>query len=98
MVKYLATEVRWQNRLFSVPMERILRSEEWGYDAVFTAEGSGSEALTPLGYIAGHTKKLKLGTRILQITGRPPVAAARAMMTLEHMAGRGRVIAEAPSN
>ncbi len=36
----LATEVRWQETRFSLPMERILLSEELGYDAVFTAEVS----------------------------------------------------------
>ena len=57
----LATEVRWQDRRFEVPMERIVLSEKVGYDAVFTAEGYGSESLVPLGYIAAHTKRLKLG-------------------------------------
>ena len=57
----LATEVRWQDRRFEVPIERILLSEKLGYDAVFTAEGFGSESLVPLGYIAAHTKRLKLG-------------------------------------
>jgi len=89
MVKYLATEIRWQNRRFNLPMERILRSEEWGYDAVFSAEGNGSDALTPLGYVAGQTKKLKLGTRIIQITGRPPATAARGLMTLGGVDSRG---------
>jgi len=42
----LATEIRWQDRRFEVPMERITKSEEWGYDAVFTAEGYGSDSLT----------------------------------------------------
>jgi alkanesulfonate monooxygenase SsuD/methylene tetrahydromethanopterin reductase-like flavin-dependent oxidoreductase (luciferase family) len=93
MVEQIATEVRWQDRRFSVPLERIVLSEALGYDAVFTAEGHGSDALTPLGYIAGHTRRLKLGTRILQIPGRPPAIAARALMTLDHMAGGGRVIA-----
>jgi alkanesulfonate monooxygenase SsuD/methylene tetrahydromethanopterin reductase-like flavin-dependent oxidoreductase (luciferase family) len=68
-------------------------SEDWGYDAVFTAEGHGSDALTPLGYIAARTERLKLGTRILQVVGRPPATAARGLMTLDHMAGGGRVIA-----
>jgi len=92
VVERLATEVRWQDRSFSVPLERIRLSEELGYDAVFTAEGRGSDALTPLALIAGQTKRLKLGTRIIQVTARPPAIAARALMTLEHMAGRGRVI------
>jgi alkanesulfonate monooxygenase SsuD/methylene tetrahydromethanopterin reductase-like flavin-dependent oxidoreductase (luciferase family) len=89
----LGTEIRWQDRLFEVPMERILRSEQWGYDAVFTAEGWGSECFMPLGYVAAHTKHLKLGTRVLRITGRSAVTAAMTYQTLNHMTGGGRVIA-----
>ena len=88
----LATEVRWQDRRFQVPMERILLSERLGYDAVFTAEGFGSEGLVPLAYIAAETSHLKLGTRILQVTGRPPSVAAMALQTLNHMSGGGRLI------
>lgn len=89
----LATEVRWQDRRFAVPLERVLLTERVGYDAVFTAEGYGSDALTPLGYIAARTRRLKLGTRILQVTGRPPAVAAMALQTLDQMAGGDRVIA-----
>lgn len=88
----LATEVRWQDRRFHVPMERILLSERVGYDAVFTAEGYGSEGLVPLGYIAAHTRKLKLGTRITEVTGRPPAVSAMAFQTLNHLSGGDRVI------
>jgi alkanesulfonate monooxygenase SsuD/methylene tetrahydromethanopterin reductase-like flavin-dependent oxidoreductase (luciferase family) len=56
----LGTEIRWQDRRFTPPMERILLSEKLGYDAVFTAEGWGSECFTPLGFVAGHAKHLKL--------------------------------------
>jgi len=89
----LATEVRWQDHRFEVPMERILRSEQLGYDAVFTPEGPGSEAMVPLGYIAAHTRRLKLGTRIIGVTGRAPAMAAKAFETLDHITGGGRVIA-----
>lgn len=88
----LATEVRWHDRRFSVPIERIRYSEELGYDAVFTAEGFGSEGLVPLGYIAAHTSRLKLGTRIAQVTSRPPALAAMAFQTIDHLAGGGRVM------
>jgi alkanesulfonate monooxygenase SsuD/methylene tetrahydromethanopterin reductase-like flavin-dependent oxidoreductase (luciferase family) len=89
----LGTEVRWQDSRFEVPTERILLSERLGYDAVFTAEGFGSEGLVPLGYIAAHTNHLKLGTRIAQVTGRAPAVAAMAFQTLNHMSGGNRVIA-----
>jgi alkanesulfonate monooxygenase SsuD/methylene tetrahydromethanopterin reductase-like flavin-dependent oxidoreductase (luciferase family) len=89
----LGTEVRWQDRRFEVPMERILLSEKLGYDAVFTAEGYGSESLVPLGYIAAHTRRLKLGTRVSQVTARSPAIAAMAYQTLNHLSGGNRVIA-----
>jgi alkanesulfonate monooxygenase SsuD/methylene tetrahydromethanopterin reductase-like flavin-dependent oxidoreductase (luciferase family) len=88
----IATEIRWQDRRFMLPTERILYSEKLGYDAVFTAEGYGSEALVPLGYIAAITKRLKLGTRIMEVTGRAPAVAAMALQTLNHLSGGGRVI------
>jgi alkanesulfonate monooxygenase SsuD/methylene tetrahydromethanopterin reductase-like flavin-dependent oxidoreductase (luciferase family) len=91
MIK-LATEVRWQERRFQIPIERILLSEQLGYDAVFTAEGYGSDCLVPLGYIAARTTRLKLGSRIAEVTGRPPAIAAMAFQTLNHLTGGGRVI------
>jgi alkanesulfonate monooxygenase SsuD/methylene tetrahydromethanopterin reductase-like flavin-dependent oxidoreductase (luciferase family) len=89
----LATEIRWQDRRFQLPMERILLSERLGYDAVFTAEGYGSDAFVPLGLVAGHTTRLKLGTRIAEVTGRPPAVSAMAYQTLNHLTGGGRVLA-----
>jgi alkanesulfonate monooxygenase SsuD/methylene tetrahydromethanopterin reductase-like flavin-dependent oxidoreductase (luciferase family) len=89
----LATEVRWQDRRFEVPIERILLSEKLGYDAVFTPEGFGSECLVPAGYIAAHVKSMKIGTRILQVTGRPPAVAVESFQTLNHLTGGNRIIA-----
>jgi alkanesulfonate monooxygenase SsuD/methylene tetrahydromethanopterin reductase-like flavin-dependent oxidoreductase (luciferase family) len=89
----LATEIRWQDRRFEVPMERILHSEAAGYDAVFTAEGYGSDCLTPLGYIAARTSRLKVGTRIMEVTARAPAVAAMSYQTLNHLTGGNRVIA-----
>lgn len=89
----LATEIRWQDRRFEVPMERILLSERLGYDAVFTAEGYGSDSLTPLAYVAARTNRLKLGTRILEVTARAPAMTAMTYQTLNHLTGGNRVIA-----
>ncbi len=88
----LATEVRYQDRRWRLPIERILHSEQVGYDAVFTAEGLGPDPLTPLGFIAARTSRLKLGTRVMRVTGRPPAEAAMALQTLDILAGGDRVI------
>gem|GEM_PF-80428 len=89
----IATEVRWQNRHAEIPRERILLSEELGFDAVFTAGGSGCEELVELGYLAAITSKMKIGTRITEVTGRAPVVTAAAFQTLNHLTGGGRIIA-----
>lgn len=88
----LATEISWLSRRFQVPLERIKLTEDLGYDAVFTAEGSGSDALTPLAYVAGHTRRIKLGTHVASLSARPPTVLAQAFQTLEAMAGQGRTI------
>jgi alkanesulfonate monooxygenase SsuD/methylene tetrahydromethanopterin reductase-like flavin-dependent oxidoreductase (luciferase family) len=89
----LATEFRWQDKRLDMPMERILLTEKWGYDAVFTCEGWGAESLVTAGYFAAHVKHMKVGTRILSVTGRPPAVAVAAFQGLNHLTGGNRVIA-----
>ena len=60
-------------------------AEKLGYEMIFSAEAWGSDALTPLAYLAGHTSKLKLGTGIVQISARTPTATAMAAITLDHL-------------
>jgi alkanesulfonate monooxygenase SsuD/methylene tetrahydromethanopterin reductase-like flavin-dependent oxidoreductase (luciferase family) len=89
----IATEIPWHGRRFAIPVERITRCERLGYDAVFTAEGIGSDGLTPLGFLASITERMKLGTHISTITARPPTVLAQSLQTIDAMAGGGRVIA-----
>jgi alkanesulfonate monooxygenase SsuD/methylene tetrahydromethanopterin reductase-like flavin-dependent oxidoreductase (luciferase family) len=89
----LASELRWQDRQFRVPIEKVKLLEQWGYDAVFTAELTGSDCLTPLAFIAAHTERIKLGTRIAEVTARTPTWTAQAFQTIDRMAGGNRVMA-----
>ncbi|MGE0385845.1 MAG: LLM class flavin-dependent oxidoreductase [Gammaproteobacteria bacterium] len=88
----LGIEIDWRQHEFRVPIERVLHAESLGYDAVFTAEGNGSDALTPLGYIAGLTRRIRLGTAIAPTGSRTPSALAMAFQTIDAMAGGDRVI------
>jgi probable F420-dependent oxidoreductase len=45
-----------------------------------------------LAYIASATRSIKLGTAILILPQRNPVITAKALSTLDHMAGGGRVL------
>lgn len=89
----LAIETRYQDRVVELPLDRILHAERLGYSAVFVPEGHGADCFTVLGHLAAHTRKLQLGTRIMQITARSPASAAMSFQTLEQLAGKGRVIA-----
>lgn len=66
-------------------------AERLGFDSIWTAEAWGSDAFTPLAWIAAHTSKVKLGTAVVQLSARTPTATAMAALTLDHLSG-GRVV------
>lgn len=75
-----------------VPVETVRQCEELGYDIVWTAEAYGSDAMTPLAYLAACTSKIRLGTAVVQIAARTPAATAMQAMTIDAMAGGDRVV------
>ena len=85
MLGYSGAELR-------IPLEDIKLAERLGYDSVWTAEAYGSDAITPLAFIAAHTERIRLGTAVLQLAGRTPANAAMAMATLDQIAGGNRAI------
>jgi F420-dependent oxidoreductase-like protein len=76
----------------SVPMDLVLAAERLGYHSVWSAEAYGTDALSPLAYLAGLTKRIKLGTSVVQLAARPPATLAMHAMTIDALAGGGRVI------
>jgi len=72
-------------------IETTKLAEDLGFDSVWTAEAWGSDAFTPLAYLAGHTSTIKLGTSVVQIAGRTPTATAMHAITLDHLSN-GRLI------
>jgi F420-dependent oxidoreductase-like protein len=88
----LGMAIEYAGKNVDVPIERIKRLEALGYDSVWTAEAYGSDAITPLAYIAAHTKKIRLGTAVIQVAARTPTMAAMQLGTVDALAGGGRVI------
>ena len=81
------------------------KAEELGFDAVFVndhiiVDGSPRSAswtntydpLIALSFIAAHTSRIPLGTSVLIMPYRNPIATAKMLATLDQMSG-GRVIA-----
>ncbi len=75
-----------------VPVERVQFVERLGYHSVWTAEAYGCDALTPLAFLAAHTDRIKLATGVVQLAARTPAATAMQAMTIDALAGGGRVI------
>ena len=88
----LGLAVEYAGRGVDVPIERIQRCEALGYDSVWTAEAYGSDAITPLAYIAAFTKRIRLGTGVIQVSARTPTMTAMQLGTVDALAGGGRVI------
>lgn len=76
----------------SVPVDLVQAADDLGYHSVWTAEAYGADALSPLAYLAGYTRRIKLGTSIAQLAARPPATLAMHAMTIDALAGGGRVI------
>src|SRR5277367_4514956 len=71
---------RWsQQRDFAVEAERL------GLDVLWVAEAWGSDAPSALGYYAAVTDRMLLGSGIIQVGTRTPVAVAQAAIALSNL-------------
>ncbi len=59
-----------------------LEAEHLGLDVCWVAEAWGSDAPTALGWLAGRTHRMLLGSGVIQVGTRTPVAIAQAARTL----------------
>jgi F420-dependent oxidoreductase-like protein len=72
--------------------ELVAAAEDAGFDTVFTAEAWGSDAYTPLAWWGRETKRMRLGTSVIQLSGRTPTACAMAALTLDHLSGGRHIL------
>jgi alkanesulfonate monooxygenase SsuD/methylene tetrahydromethanopterin reductase-like flavin-dependent oxidoreductase (luciferase family) len=76
----------------SLPVEKVQLAERLGYDSVWTAEAYGSDAITPLAYLAAVTRRIRLG-RHHATRGPHARGGAMAIATLDALAGGDRAVA-----
>jgi F420-dependent oxidoreductase-like protein len=87
----------YSGQQMGMPMDLILEAERAGFDSVWTAEAYGSDAVVPLAWIGALTKKIKLGTGIMQMPARTPAATAMTAMTLDALSGGRFILGIGPS-
>jgi F420-dependent oxidoreductase-like protein len=81
----------WQAQPPTNHAELVAAAEESGFDSIFTAEAWGSDAFTPLAWWGRETSRVRLGTSIVQMSGRTPTSIAMHALTLDHLSG-GRMV------
>src|SRR4030081_3679308 len=72
----------WQGQV-----DFVVEAEKLGLDICWVAEAWGSDAPSALGYYAARTDRIMLGSGILQVGTRTPVAIAQTAMTLSNLSG-----------
>ncbi|MBA2263022.1 MAG: LLM class F420-dependent oxidoreductase [Solirubrobacterales bacterium] len=72
-------------------LEVVREAERLGYDSVWTAEAYGSDAATILGWLAGQTSTIKLGSAIFQMPGRSAAMTAMTAATIDQLSD-GRMV------
>ncbi len=66
-------------------------AERCGFHSVWTSEAYGSDAVSPLGWIAARTERILIGSAIMQMPARSPAATAATAATLDLLSG-GRML------
>lgn len=66
-------------------LDFVLEAERLGLDVCWVAEAWGSDAPSALGYLAARTERLQLGSGVIQVGTRTPVAVAMAALTLAQL-------------
>src|SRR6185312_890893 len=72
-------------------VERVQRAEALGYDSAFLTHLAGRDSLTLLMAYAAATERIKVGTGVLPIYSRTPVATAQSAATIDEYSG-GRLV------
>ena len=62
-------------------------AEELGYSAVWTEEAYGSDAVSPLAWVAACTSTIDVGSAVWQIPARTPAMAGMTAATLDTLSG-----------
>ena len=81
----------------SLNLDLVLEAERLGFDSVWTAEAYGSDAVSPLAWIGAGTRKIRLGTAIMQMPARTPAMTAMTAMTLDALSGGRFILGLGPS-
>ncbi len=93
----LGVVVPYGGRKITLPFDMVREAERLGYDSCWTSEAYGSDAISISAWLLAHTRKIKVGTAILQLPARAPTMAAMTAMSLNQLSGGRFIVGLGPS-
>jgi F420-dependent oxidoreductase-like protein len=75
----------------------VVEAEKLGLDICWVAEAWGSDAASALGFYAARTERMLLGSAVMQVGTRTPVALAQTAITLSNLSGGRFLLGLGPS-
>ena len=76
---------------------QVMEAENLGFDSIWTSEAWGSDAVSPAAWALALTKRIKVGTAIMQMPARTPACTAMTAMTLGALSGDRFILGIGPS-
>ncbi|GHF76888.1 F420-dependent oxidoreductase-like protein [Amycolatopsis bartoniae] len=86
-----ATTIEASGQPWRETVEFVTEAEKLGLDICWVAEAWGSDAPSPLGFLAARTERILLGSGVIQLGTRTPVAIAQTAITLAELS-QGRFL------
>jgi F420-dependent oxidoreductase-like protein len=83
----LGLTIGYSGSAMKLDMPMIEEADRLGFYSVWSAEAYGSDAVTPLAWIAARTKQIHVASGIMQMPARTPAMTAMTATTLDQLSG-----------
>ena len=83
----LGITIGYSGSKMALDMPLIEEADRLGFYSVWSAEAYGSDAVTPLAWIAAQTKQIRVASGIMQMPARTPAMTASTATSLDQLSG-----------
>lgn len=83
----LGLTIGYSGSAMKLDMPMIEEADRLGFYSVWSAEAYGSDAVTPLAWIAARTQQIHVASGIMQMPARTPAMTAMTATTLDQLSG-----------
>ena len=83
----LGLNLGYSGSTLGIDLGLIQEADRLGYHSVWSAEAYGSDAVSTIAWVAAQTRRIGVGTAIMQIPARTPTLTATTAVTLDQLSG-----------